>query len=210
VGKPGMAGVNTHQGFSLSKPWEGLRRICRGFEPDSGNLTVRDYRGASRNVRHGEIVTPSRNRKSGNGNPFTYSEARSISIPTAKRARRAETPKQAKPFPKVARAVPLSRPSSLAAALDPKPPSPTFRSLRRSKAPYAMRRAQARGAATDLPFSTFRRRLARLFSLPEIGIPAVTYAGQIDLHHGVAVLLQQILLNLATNAMDAMKDTPPD
>src|SRR6516165_4202078 len=89
-----MAGAHTNQRLSLSKPWEGLRRTCRGFEPDSGNLTVRDYRGASRNVRHGEIVTPSRNRKSGNGNPFTYSGARSNSIPTAKRARKAETPKQ--------------------------------------------------------------------------------------------------------------------
>ena len=94
MGKPGMAGAHTNQRLSLSKPWEGLRRTCRGFEPDSGNLTVRDYRGASRNVRHGEIVTPSRNRKSGNGNPFTYSGARSNSIPTAKRARKAETPKQ--------------------------------------------------------------------------------------------------------------------
>jgi hypothetical protein len=94
VGKPGMAGANTNQRLSLSKPWEGLRRTCRGFEPDSGNLTVRDYRGASRNVRHGEIVTPSCNRKSGNGNPFTYSGARSTSIPTANRARKAETPKQ--------------------------------------------------------------------------------------------------------------------
>src|SRR6516162_2717194 len=72
-----MAGAHTNQRLSLSKPWEGLRRTCRGFEPDSGNLTVRDYRGASRNVRHGEIVTPSRNRKSGNGNPS----------PTARRAR---------------------------------------------------------------------------------------------------------------------------
>src|SRR5499433_1074253 len=94
VGKPGMAGAHTNQRLSLSKPWEGLRRTCRGFEPDSGSLTVRDYRGASRNVRHGEIVTPSRDRKSGNGNPFTYIGARSNSIPTAKRARKAETPKQ--------------------------------------------------------------------------------------------------------------------
>src|SRR5262249_22031410 len=77
VGKPGMAGAHTNQRLSLSKPWEGLRKTCRGFEPDSGNLTVRDYRGGSRNVRHGEIVTRSRNRKSGNGNPS----------PTARRAR---------------------------------------------------------------------------------------------------------------------------
>src|SRR5262245_23084856 len=31
---------------------------CQGFKPDSGNPTVRHYRGASRNVRHGETVTP--------------------------------------------------------------------------------------------------------------------------------------------------------
>ena len=72
----------TNQRLNLSTPREGPRRICQGFKPDPGNLAVRHYRGASRNVRHGEIVTPSRNRKSGNGNPFTYSGARSISIPT--------------------------------------------------------------------------------------------------------------------------------
>ena len=90
--------------------------ICQGFKPDPGNLAVRHYRGASRNVRHGETVNPSCNRKSGNGNPSpTAGRARSLSQPwameKAKRARRAETPKQTKPFPKVARVVPLSRPS---------------------------------------------------------------------------------------------------
>jgi hypothetical protein len=69
VGKPGVAGVYTNQRLSLSTTWEGPRLICRGFKPDSGNLTVRDYRGASENVRHGETVTPSCNRKSGSGNP---------------------------------------------------------------------------------------------------------------------------------------------
>jgi hypothetical protein len=82
VGKPGVAGVHTNQRLNLSKPWKGLRMICQGFKPDPGNPAVRHYRGASRNVRHGETVNPSRNRKSGNGNPFTYSGARSISIPT--------------------------------------------------------------------------------------------------------------------------------
>src|SRR5215475_8091689 len=82
VGKPGVAGVDTNQRLSLSKPWEGLRMICQGLEPDPGDLAVRDFRGASVNVRHGEIVTPSRNRKSGNGNPSPTSEARPISIPT--------------------------------------------------------------------------------------------------------------------------------
>src|SRR5262245_44319025 len=43
--------------------------ICQGFKPDPGNLAVRHYRGASRNVRHGETVNPSCNRKSRNGNP---------------------------------------------------------------------------------------------------------------------------------------------
>ena len=28
------------------------------MEPDPGNLAVRDFRGASRNVRHGETVNP--------------------------------------------------------------------------------------------------------------------------------------------------------
>ena len=69
VGKPGVAGVHTNQRLSLSKPWGGPRKIGQGFKPDPGNLAVRHYRGASRNVRHGETVTPSCNRKSGNGNP---------------------------------------------------------------------------------------------------------------------------------------------
>src|SRR5262245_39944721 len=43
--------------------------IRQGLKPDPGNLDVRDFRGASANVRHGETVNPSRNRKSGNGNP---------------------------------------------------------------------------------------------------------------------------------------------
>jgi hypothetical protein len=77
VGKPGVAGVYTNQRLSLSTTWEGPRLICRGFKPDSGNLTVRDYRGASGNVSHGGTVNPSCNRKSRNGNPS----------PTAGRAR---------------------------------------------------------------------------------------------------------------------------
>ena len=48
----------TNQRLNLSKLWEGLRKTCQGFKPDSGNLTVRDYRGASENVRHGETVNP--------------------------------------------------------------------------------------------------------------------------------------------------------
>ena len=57
---------------------------CQGFKPDSGNPTVRHYRGASGNVCHGETVTPSRNRKSANGNPS----------PTAGRARFLSRPKR--------------------------------------------------------------------------------------------------------------------
>jgi hypothetical protein len=69
VGKPSGAGVYTNQRLNLSKPWEGTRRTCQGLEPDPGNLAVRDFRGASRNVRHGETVNPPRNRKSRTGNP---------------------------------------------------------------------------------------------------------------------------------------------
>ena len=87
MGKPGMAGGYTNQRLSLSKPWKGLRMICQGFKPDPGNLAVRHYRGASRNVRHGETVNPSCNRKSGNGNPSpTAGRARSLSQQQGRRA----------------------------------------------------------------------------------------------------------------------------
>src|SRR6516225_10280480 len=72
-----MAGAYTDQRLNLSKPWEGLRKTCQGFKPDPGNLAVRDYRGASGIVSHGEDGNPSGNRKSRNGNPS----------PTAERAR---------------------------------------------------------------------------------------------------------------------------
>jgi hypothetical protein len=78
------------QRLSLSTLREGPRKICQGFKPDSGKLTVRDYRGASGNVRHGGNVIPPRNRKSGSGNPLTYSVARPISIPV-KRCSSSET-----------------------------------------------------------------------------------------------------------------------
>ena len=77
MGKPGVAGAHTTQRLNLSKPWEGSRMIGQCLEPDPGNLAVRDFRGASGNVRQGETVIPSCNRKSGNGNPS----------PTARRAR---------------------------------------------------------------------------------------------------------------------------
>ena len=92
MGKPGVAGVHTTQRLSLSTSWEGPRRICQGFKPDSVNLTVRDYRGALGNVRHGGNVNPPRNRKSGSGNPLTYSVARPISIPTFHRGSEGSTP----------------------------------------------------------------------------------------------------------------------
>src|SRR5262249_38129098 len=72
-----MAGVYMDQRLNLPNPWEGPRKKCQGFKPDSGNLTVRDYRGASGIVSHGEDGNPSGNRKSRNGNPS----------PTAERAR---------------------------------------------------------------------------------------------------------------------------
>jgi hypothetical protein len=84
VGKPSVAGVYTNQRLNLSKPWEGTRRICQGLEPDPGNLAVRDFRGASRNVCHGETVNPPCNRKSRTGNPSpTAGRARSLSQPSA-------------------------------------------------------------------------------------------------------------------------------
>jgi hypothetical protein len=63
VGKPRVAGVYTTQRLSLSTPWEGPWKIGQGFKPDSGNLTVRDYRGASENVRHGGNVNPPRDQE---------------------------------------------------------------------------------------------------------------------------------------------------
>jgi hypothetical protein len=82
VGKPGGVGVDTHQRLNLSKPWEGPRRICQGFKPYSGDPTVRHYRGASGNVRHGETVTPVPRSKERERKPLTYSGARPNSIPT--------------------------------------------------------------------------------------------------------------------------------
>ena len=74
--------MHTNQRLNLSKPWEGPRRTGQGLEPDPGNPAVRDFRGASRNVRHGETVNPPAIERAG---PETYSGARSISIPTAAR-----------------------------------------------------------------------------------------------------------------------------
>jgi hypothetical protein len=84
VGKPGVAGVYTNQRLNLSKPWEDLRMTSQGFKPGSGNPTVRHYRGALGNLRHGETETPSCNRKSGSGNPSpTAGRAQFLSQPSA-------------------------------------------------------------------------------------------------------------------------------
>ena len=69
VGKPGVAGVYTNQRLNLSKPWKGLRMTCQGFKPDPGNLAVRHYRGASRNIRNGETVNPPAIERAGSETP---------------------------------------------------------------------------------------------------------------------------------------------
>jgi hypothetical protein len=69
VGKPGVAGVDTNQRLNLSRPWEGLQTTGQGFKPDSGNPTVQHYRGASRNVRHGETVNPPAIERAGTETP---------------------------------------------------------------------------------------------------------------------------------------------
>jgi len=61
--------VYTNQRLNLSKPWEGSRRTCQGFKPASGNPTGRHYRGASRNVRHGETVNPPAIERAGTETP---------------------------------------------------------------------------------------------------------------------------------------------
>jgi len=98
VGKPSVAGVYTNQRLNLSKPWEGTRRTCQGLEPDPGNLAVRDFRGASRNVRHGETVNPPCNRKSRTGNPSpTAGRARSLSQPACSVSSDASAPEYCEP-----------------------------------------------------------------------------------------------------------------
>jgi hypothetical protein len=61
--------VYTNKRLNLSKPWEGSRRTCQGFKPASGNPTGRHYRGASRNVRHGETVNPPAIERAGTETP---------------------------------------------------------------------------------------------------------------------------------------------
>src|SRR5262249_35726429 len=64
-----VAGVYTNQRLNLSKPWKGLRMTCQGFKPDPGNLAVRHYRGASRNIRDGETVNPPAIERAGSETP---------------------------------------------------------------------------------------------------------------------------------------------
>ena len=67
-GKPLSIGVYVRQRLSLN----GSGKTSRGkprSEPDSGNPTVRDRRGAPENAAHGGTVNPFRNRKGGTGNP---------------------------------------------------------------------------------------------------------------------------------------------
>src|SRR5215467_5172279 len=66
-------------GSDLAKPWEGLQMTCQGLKPDSGNLTVRHYRG-SRETN--EAVNPPAIERAGMETPHLHSEARPISIPT--------------------------------------------------------------------------------------------------------------------------------
>ena len=54
-------------------------------EPDSGKPTVRDRRGACRNVNHGGTRNPLHNRKGAGRKLSTYRCARCISIPTSAR-----------------------------------------------------------------------------------------------------------------------------
>jgi hypothetical protein len=67
--------VYTNQRLSLSKPWEGPWKIGQGFKPDSGNLTVRHYRGASGNVRHGKTVNPPAIERAGTETPHLQRSA---------------------------------------------------------------------------------------------------------------------------------------
>ena len=62
---------------------EGAQRSSCGFEPDSGNPTVRDHREALGNVDDGGSRLPLRNRKGGCRSLPSYSAARPVSIPIA-------------------------------------------------------------------------------------------------------------------------------
>jgi hypothetical protein len=64
---------------NLGRPTED----SQGFKPDLGDPAVRNYRGATGNVRHGGNENPSCNRKSRNGNPPPKAgRARALSQPS--------------------------------------------------------------------------------------------------------------------------------
>ena len=50
MSKPWQEEAHVNQRLNLAVPWEGSETKGQGFEPDSGNPTVRDYRGALGNV----------------------------------------------------------------------------------------------------------------------------------------------------------------
>jgi hypothetical protein len=66
---------------------EGAQRRSCGFEPDSGNPTVRDHREALGNVDAGGMRIPLRHRKGGCRSHSSYSAARPVSIPIVADAR---------------------------------------------------------------------------------------------------------------------------
>ena len=66
---------------------EGAQRRSCGFEPDSGNPTVRDHREALGNVDAGGMRIPLRHRKGGCRSLSSYSAARPVSIPIVADAR---------------------------------------------------------------------------------------------------------------------------
>src|SRR5262252_8081511 len=97
-----------------------------------GNLAVRHFRGASRTVRHGETVNPPAIERAGPETPHLQRGALDLypnrllprHPPTRAESGNAET---AKPFPKVARAVPQSRAGLLAIASTGASMSPSMR-----------------------------------------------------------------------------------
>ena len=55
MSKPWQEEAYANQRLNLAMLWEGSWTKAQGFEPDSGNPTVRDYRGAPRNVAMVEL-----------------------------------------------------------------------------------------------------------------------------------------------------------
>src|SRR5215510_3617811 len=76
--------------FKPREVWEGPVGTSDGCQPDSGNPTVRDERGACGNVNHGGIRHPLHNRKGVGRKLSTYRCARRIS--TRRRVRISHPP----------------------------------------------------------------------------------------------------------------------